>query len=179
MPIQEVRDLAYSTGYGVAPSATPGVGKPFLSGPILEPDDLTVLDNTPTAPAIKGKLLVTQFLATNTGMGNFIQNTTAAIPLPQKFYGVVVAPVNTIAQPASVYPTLIQQVRITFRGPALALVTTGATPIAVGNPLVADALGNLTLAGATPAAGTVLGYAMVALAASQPATLMNVLMGGY
>jgi hypothetical protein len=124
----------------------------------------SVVDNTPTNPAVAGKLLACQFASTNVSGTGYAQNATATAVLPAFTYGIVVTPAQVMAQQGTTQ--VRSQAEIIQAGPAQALCTTGTTAISPGTLLVADANGNLTPAGATPAAGTILAVSLGSLPAS-------------
>ncbi len=176
----ELRLYDTTTGSG-NPSALIGGSEtaPWLSGPSAELIVRTVNDQTATAPAAAGKLLVRRYTNADAGGSNFIENATLSQACPRFGFGVVLSP------PGENYIAGVAQSRvgeesiIVCEGPAMAFCTTGATtPIAAGTLLGADGAGNLTPI-ASPAAGEVLAIAIGALAVSQAATLVPVIVGGY
>jgi len=159
--LRNVIDQKYTSGN---PS---GTGGPFVNAPTLEPIEARVLDTTATTPAVKGKLLVIDH--TDTNGASFLQNATATVAIGFGNYGIVIDPASS---------TTSNQVQIVHLGKCQALATSGAT-ITPGMALQADANGNLTNA-TTPAAGTVLAFALATLAqTTTTATLINVSVGGY
>ena len=166
---------------------------PYISGPRLEEVQRNVYDcsasiSVPT-PQASGKLLI---LTPQLGGGATIgipgasvwnQSTRAGQPIPQGAYGVVFTPARSQEETAASGGATGSQATVVTNGPVNALLTTGpttTTAISAGMLLAADGAGNLTYAGATPAAGTVLAMAMGSLATgiSTP-TLGPVFIGGY
>jgi hypothetical protein len=148
-----------------------GVNGPLV--PTIEPMDRTVNDVTPTTPAAVGQLLTLQFVAPNLGGANWVKPTTAALVVPDFGVGVVYSAATAVGNEAT----------IRMRGVVLALVTTGASPVAaVGSILQTTTAGTLTPFSATPATpgalGTNIAWALQAVAASQTNVLTLVYVGG-
>lgn len=176
MLLRYVKDIQMGSADIQSGSAT----APFLALPTLDQIIQIVMDNTATTPAAVGKILVNQFTAVNAGTGtnatygaNYIQSATANQAVNWSQLGVV----------QSAAAAAFQEARIISIGYAKAFATSTANTnkaIAVGDPLCLDGAGNLTSAPATPAAGTVVGFALGALAgATSTPTLIPVLLGGY
>jgi hypothetical protein len=190
---------------GGAGAQTAGtVTNPGISAPRLEESTIEVLDVTaPTligtttlaTPAVAGKLLVMDPLTGAFG-SRWKLNSTVKQAVPRGQFGIVYIPgaaqtsttgpsdagyaVSTNAGNEAQYGT---KAVVMYDGPIQAFVqgTVGNTTISAGMPLAADGAGNLTFAGSSPAAGTVLAtYADTNLASSVSIpVLRNVYVGGY
>lgn len=159
---------------------------PMLAQPKAEPILRTVIDQTASAPAAVGKLLVRRYTGTGDALGaNFIQSATANASIPRFSFGVVVKTPPLI--PGASYPdggAGVAQVggesQIVCEGPVNALVTTNTVACAAGTVLVADGSGNLTPAVGTPAAGAALAIAVGTLTTGVTVpTSTAVIVGGY
>lgn len=157
---------------------------PGISAPSLEPEKYEVLDVTaPTlitgqsvnalgTPAIQGKLVVLDPLNGAFGAVWSLNKTVKQI-LPKGTYGIVDAPGQaneTGGCVSSVNGNISNGSRalIVTEGPVKAYVqgTVGNTAISAGMTLAADGAGNLTYAGASAGAGTILGILCDASVAS-------------
>ena len=172
-------------------STNPGVSAPRLEESAIEVLDVTaptLLGVTAQAgtPAAVGKLLVLEPNA-SVGGAKWVQNTVKNQPLPRGQFGIVV-----VAGLATEAPTTFStaggnqstgtKAIVVYDGPVPAYVetTVGGVAISAGMFLSADGAGNLTYAGASPSAGTVLARALgpVASSVSIP-VLTNVFVGGF
>lgn len=170
-------------GNGSIVTGTTGV--PMLSSPQIEVEAMEVMDvtasgSTPT-PAKAGKLLVMDPTVATIGAGGgaFRQSASAAAAIGRNKCGVVTIPGQASEATAASGTSNGTKATIIVDGPVMAYCTTDGThPISAGSLLVADGSGNLTTNG-TQVAGTVLAVAAGALAISQPATLVPVVMGGF
>lgn len=170
-----VVDQSYATGFGTSPAN--GTGKPFVPGPILEPDRYAVSDVTAAGPAIAGKLLVGVISAAQIKQAQWQLSAVLTQALQECNRGVVEAAGQ--AQTGGNLPLAT----VVVRGPVQAYVTTTANTnkaIAVGDPLCADGAGNLTSAPAAPTPGQIIATAGAAVAGGvAAATLIPVIMGNY
>lgn len=173
-------------------SPNPGISAPYVEQVIREVYDLTaptliVAGTTAPTPAPAGKLLVWDPVNTAFGSG-WKLNSVQKQAVPTGMYGVVYSqgtvPTGTSTKGSSngnIADGPIKSTVVT-EGPVQAYVNTTVTNTAIsaGMALAADGAGNLTYAGASPAVGTVLGWAAGNQSAgvSTPA-LMNVYLGGY
>jgi len=169
---------------------------PMISAPRVEEVTMEVLDVTaPTlivgstplgTPAPAGKLLVMDY-GQSIGGAKWKLASVIQQPVGRGQYGIVTAAGNaTEAGPAfgtsSGNESSGSKALVQIDGPVLAFVNTtvNATAISAGMNLASDGAGNLTYAGASPAAGTVLARALgpVLVSVSVP-VLTNVYLGGY
>lgn len=193
-PSQTTGLLPGGAGVQVAGS-TPNPG---ISAPSLESLQLDVYDETaPTlitpgvtvgTPAPAGKLLVLDPITGAFG-AKWKLSSIAGQALPEETYGVVTeagqTDPNSLAQGSSAGNIAVpgSRARVVVKGPVKAYVqgTVGGSAISAGALLKADGAGNLTYAGASPAAGTVLATfadAPIASTVSIP-VLANVYVGGF
>lgn len=183
---------------GGAGSQTTGTQiTPGISAPTLEALRLEVLDTTAPSlitsgvtlatPAPAGKLLVLD--PVNGAFGALWKlNSAIKQPLLGGQFGIVetagqVSEAGTCVGSASGNVSGGARAVVITQGPVQAFVqgTVGGTTISAGMPLAADGAGNLTYAGASPSAGTVLAVhcdAAVSSSVSIP-VLSNVYLGGY
>lgn len=189
---------SYLTGVlpGGAGAQTAGTSaNPMISAPRIEETALEVFDvtaptligtNTPGTPAPAGKLLVID-PPNSIGGAKWKLNSTKNQAVPGGLFGIVFTPgqaAETGACVSSSSGNISQGSKavVVVEGPVNALVTSvvNTTAISAGMQLAADGAGNLTYAGASPAAGTVLAIALgpVASNVSTPATI-PVYVGGY
>lgn len=164
MPDVTYRDVNNTSG-------NPGIYAGFMTGPTEEETLAQVVDNTPTTPAIAGKVLGRTYVATNTGGNNFAQTTVANQGYKAGSVGVVKMPAPAVAGTA----------RIQTKGVAAVFIQTTSNAnkaIVAGDPLCVDGAGNLTSAPATPVAGTVVAYAMAGISGSLAAALSQADFGG-
>jgi hypothetical protein len=161
--------------------------KPFISGPRIEEYATEVLDvtasgSTPT-PAASGALLVMDLTTGTIGGATWRQSTQANQSIPGGQYGIVFTPGQASEETASGGTATGTKAVVITDGPCQALLTTNpvnTTAISAGMGLAADGKGNLTYAGASPAAGVVLARAAGSMAANiSVPTLTNVYVGGY
>ena len=134
-------------------------------------------------PAASGKLLVLDATTGTVGAATWRQNTQANKAVPRGQYGIVFTPGQASEASAANGTSTGTKAQVVIEGPCAALLTTAptnTTAISAGMALSADNAGNLTYAGASPGAGTVLATAMGSLATgiSTP-TLTFVDVGGY
>jgi hypothetical protein len=171
-------------GAGSATSGTavqPGISAPRLEESVIEVLDATASVSIPT-PVSAGKLLV---MTPQYGAFGAIwqQSTRYQQPIPRGQYGIVMVPGKANEETAALGVATGTKAIVMYDGPIQAFVTTGpsnTTAISAGMPLTADGSGNLTYAGASPAAGTVLATAAGAMATNiSTPTLLNVYVGGY
>lgn len=173
---------------------TPGISAPTLEAMVLEVTDVTaptlITGQSSTAlgtPAPAGKLLVLD--PANSAFGSVWKlNSAIKQPLNKGTFGVVVSAGQATEAgtcKSSVSGNISGGTRslVVSEGPVQAFVqgTVGGTTISAGMPLAADGAGNLTYAGASPSAGTVLGVfcdAPITSSVSIP-VLSNVVLGGY
>jgi hypothetical protein len=192
-------------GAGVQVSGTstnPGISAPRLEESTIEVLDVTapslintVLGNTLATPAPLGKLLVMDTLTGCFG-ARWKLNSVVKQAIPRGQYGVVyvagaaqtplVGPADAgyaVGTNAGNEASFGTKAVVMYDGPIQAFVqgTVGNVTISAGMPLAADGAGNLTYAGASPAAGTVLAtYAgPTILSTVSIPVLSNVYMGGY
>ncbi len=134
----------------------------------LEPMIASVVDLTSQTPAIAGKVLVAQYVATNTSGAYYSQNATAAAKTVAHGYGIVYAPAESQGLTADVIEW----------GFAVALaVTDNTTSITPGVLLTTDSAGNVTASSAY-ATGTVIGIALSTMATGTTiAAAINMLVG--
>lgn len=179
MPNREIIDLSYGSGN------PGGTGVPFIPGPRKEPYTEDVID-AGTTTATVGQAMVED--TTSYGSANWKVSAAANQACGQFMCGIVVkaagANAGSNAFPANAGKTPNQtQATVVVEGPVLALLTSTANAnkaINAGDPLCLDGAGNLTSAPASPAPGTVVGFACEALAgAVSTPTLKKVRMGGY
>lgn len=182
-------------GAGVQTSGkTPNWG---ISAPILEAESMEVLDYTaptlitpgvtPGSPARAGKLVVLDPV-NGAFAAIWKQNTVIQQAIPAGQYGVVtaagqVSEAGTAVGSSNGNISQGSKALIVKQGPVQAYVqgTVGNVAISAGMPLASDGAGNLTYAGASPSAGTVLATfadALIANTISVP-VLANVVIGGY
>lgn len=178
----------------------PGISAPYVEDYILEVFDVTAptLINpngtTLATPAIAGKLLVLDAANSGPGGWKWKQNSVKNQAMGDGTYGIVYKPasatVNGNFQNGS---TSIGSAsgNIASPGDKAMVVTNGAvqafwtstvntTAISAGMALASDGAGNLTYAGASPAAGTVLATAMDSLSGSiSTPALKNTYLGGF
>lgn len=170
-----------------------GISNPTLETYQREVQDITAptlitSGKTLGTPAPQGKLLVLD--PVNGAFGaKWKLNSAVKQPLGQGAYGIVetagIAGPNDIATGSSNGNVAVpgSKGKVVIAGPVKAFVqgTVGGSNISAGMPLAADGAGNLTYAGAAPAAGTVLGtYADAPLASTVSIpVLSNCYLGGY
>ncbi len=179
-------------------TVTPMISAPRIEESLVEVLDVSAPTNIGTSgttlalPAPSGKLLVMDYITGAFG-ARWKQSNIYAHPMPGGQYGIVFTPgetqttsnssagycVTTAAGNEAQYGT---KSVVMYEGPIQAYITTmnPTTAISAGMALCADGQGNLTYAGASPAAGTVLARALgpVASNVSIP-VLQNVYVGGY
>lgn len=186
-------------GAGVQTAGT--LTNPGISAPRLEESTIEVLDvtapsligtTTLSTPAAAGKLLVMSPITSAFG-ARWKLNSVRTQAIPRGQFGIVYAAgaaqnssnndagyaVGTAAGNEAAFGT---KAVVMYDGPIQAFCTTvtNTTAISAGMALAADGAGNLTYAGASPAAGTVLATALGSLAGSTSTpTLVNVYVGGY
>lgn len=191
---------SYLTNYkaGGAGSITTGTSTtPGISAPALETAQLEVLDvtaptlinsngTTPATPAPAGKLLVVD--PVNGAFGAVWQlNKVKSQALSRGTFGIVVAP-GTVSEAGNTTSSANGNISqgskavVVTEGPVQAYWTTtvNTTAISAGMALASDGAGNLTYAGASPTAGTVLGIALDNMAGSiSTPALKNTYIGGF
>lgn len=171
--LRTVKDINMASGNVQAGSSAPGTGGQWLNGPYLNPLLYSVLDSTASNPAIRGKAVVLDTAATSPGP-YYKQSAVATQAVGRGKVGIVTDPATS---------TTANQAVIAVEGAVMAYATSTANTnkaIAVGDPLTLDGAGNLTSAGASPAAGTIVATALQALTGgTSTATLILVDMGGY
>lgn len=200
-PNTQVAFLPGGAGVQVPGSTTnPGISAPYIEDYILEVFDTTAptlinaLGTTPATPAIAGKLLVLDPANSGPGGWKWKQNSVKNQAMGDGTYGIVYKPASpTVSGTFANGSTSIgsasgnvanpgDKALVVVNGPVQAFLTTtvNTTAISAGMALASDGAGNLTYAGASPAAGTVLATAMDSLvtAISIPA-LRNVYLGGF
>lgn len=176
-----------------ASSVSPGISAPSLEQYQREVFDVTstkllIAGTTLGDPAPVGKLLVVDPVNSIFG-AQWKLNTTVKQAIPNGAYGIVVAAgqasdvglVQTTSNGQIAVPGSKAVVVTAGPVPAFVQTTVGAGAISAGMPLAADGAGNLTWAGSSPNAGTVLGTLMgatVAASVSIP-VLSQVYLGGY
>jgi hypothetical protein len=162
---------------------------PWISGPRIEEYKMEVLDTRAVSsvpvPSASGKLLVLDPTTGTIGGATWTRNSVANRPFPAGTYGIVDTPGQASEASATGNPNQSTGTKalVVTSGPVQALVTTSptnTTAISAGMYLSSDTGGNLTYAGASPAAGTVLATAMGSMAGgiSVP-TMMPVYVGGF
>jgi len=173
-------------------STTPGISAPYIEQFQMQVLDVTaptnIANNAAATPAVAGKLLVWDPF--NSAFGSkWKLNTVKEQAIGRGQYGIVTAAgqaseaglcTSSVSGNVATTGTLAT---VVVEGPVQAYVqgTVGGVTISTGMALAADGAGNLTYAGASPAAGTVLGTyagAGVASTVSIP-VLSNVYIGGY
>ena len=176
-------------------STTPGISAPYIEQfqmqvlDVTAPTLITGQSSTAAAtPAVAGKLLVWDPF--NSAFGSkWKLNTVKEQAIGRGQYGIVTAAGQaseagqTTSSVSGNVATTGTLATVVVEGPVQAYVqgTVGGVTISTGMALAADGAGNLTYAGASPAAGTVLGTyagAGVASTVSIP-VLSNVYIGGY
>lgn len=181
-------------GAGAATSGTlttPGISSPSLENVQLEVLDVTaptlITANVTTGtPAPAGKVLVWDPVNSAFGAAwklNSVKNQ--AVPGGQ--YGVVVkagvaADSGVCVGTSNGNISQGAKALVVTEGPVQAFCTSvvNTTAISAGMPLAADGAGNLTYAGGSPAAGTVLATAAGNLSGSvSTPSLLNVYVGGF
>lgn len=181
-------------GAGVQTAGTqtvPGISSPVVEASVQEVYDATaptlIANNTQGLPAAAGKLLVADL--SNGAFGStWALNNAKLAPYGRGTFGIVVqagmqsdttTPVTTANGNRSLPGA---KALVVTEGPVQAYLNTTVTNTAIsaGMPLAADGAGNLTYAGASPGAGTVLAIAADSMSAgvSTPA-LHNVYVGGF
>lgn len=191
---------SYLTNYkaGGAGAITTGTSTtPGISAPAIETSQQEVLDvtaptlinsngTTPATPAAAGKLLVVDPF--NGAFGAvWKQNTVKNQALSRGTFGIVVAAGNATEAgntTSSASGNISQGTKavVVTEGPVQAYWTTtvNSTAISAGMALSADGAGNLTYAGASPNAGTVLATALDNMAGSiSTPALKNTYIGGF
>lgn len=193
--------LAGGAGVQVAGSTfNPGISAPRIEESVIEVLDVTAPTNIGTTgtvlatPVVAGKVLVMDTLTGSMGARwNINKIFRQAVPRGQM--GVVTTPgaIQTAANGASDAGYAVTTVAgneaqfgtkalVMFNGPCQAFVETvaGGSAISAGMYLAADGAGNLTYAGASPNAGTVIGTAAGSMTSnvSTPA-LLNVYLGSF
>lgn len=208
MPLRKLYNLSSGTlnpgyltglqpgGAGIQVAGTPT--NPGISAPRIEESTIEVLDvsaptlivsgTTPPLPAPAGKLLVMSPITGAFGSRWKLQGPTVKQPLPRGQYGIVrdVAQVAdaglSVSTAAGNEASFGSKAIVMYDGPIQAFVetTVGGSAISAGMYLAADGAGNLTYAGASPAAGTVLATALGSVAASiSIPVLTNVYVGNF
>ena len=164
-------------------------GGPGLLGPTAEIVTRTVLDtnSTPGPQAPLGAILKRSFAPANAPVGAspfdsgalFRYPLTNSDALPFFSYGAVISPSGFMAGPNGTSVLVPNgEATICCEGVCLGLVKTAGTAVATTTPLVGQTDGTYTPQG-TVAPGQVHAVGMIALAASQPATLIYINSGGY
>lgn len=181
--------------------SNPGISAPYIEDYILEVFDVTaptlintVTGNTPGTPAIAGKLLVLDPANSGPGGWKWKQNSVKNQAMGDGTYGIVYKPASaTVSGTFANGSTSVgsasgniaspgDKALVVVNGPTPAFLTSivNTTAISAGMPLASDGAGNLTYAGAAPAAGTVLATAMDSLSGSiSTPALRNVYLGGF
>ncbi len=183
-------------GAGVQVSGTttnPGISAPYIEQIVREVLDITAptlitQGVTQGTPAPAGKLLVWDPYNTAFGAGWKLSSIKSQ-SLGSGTFGVVYKQGDpTQAGPATssvngnIAATSNARAQVVIEGPVSAFINTtvNATAISAGMPLSADGAGNLTYAGASPAAGSVVAIAAGNVAASTSVpVLTNVYVGGF
>ncbi len=173
-------------------STTPGISAPYIEQSQIQVLDITaptnIANNAAATPAVAGKLLVWDPFNSSFG-AKWKQNTVALQAIGRGQFGIVTAAGqaseagSTTSSANGNVATTGTLATVVSEGPVQAYVqgTVGGVAISVNMALAADGAGNLTYAGASPAAGTVLAtYAgpTVANTVSIP-VLCNVYVGGF
>lgn len=159
-----------------------GISAPYIEQFIAEVNDTTASGSTPT-PAPRGTLLVMNAASGQIGGASWTKSNVANKPIPGGQYGIVFTAGQATEETASGGVGTGSVATIVTDGPTQAFLTTNptnTTAISAGMSLSADGFGNLTYAGASPAAGVVLATALDSMATNiSVPTLRNVYVGGY